>query len=184
MERNKIIIMKHKICFIVFFTLMKANSFTQNMIIGEELLPLNFLAGEWDVESDVRLSKQGPWEKSKARSVIKRAVGETIIEEEYTGTKQGHSFYFKSWLGNDNRTKLYQRVAVDSDHGVLILFEGKLENDSLTLHASLQLNEVHLLHKIQYLIISNEFFTIESFRSVDEGKTWDRTGTLKYTRRN
>ena len=131
---------------------------------------------------DTRLSKQGPWEKSKARSVIKKAICETIFEEEYAGTKQGHSLSVKSWLGNDNRTKLYQRVAVDSDHGVLIVFVGKLENNLLTLHASLHLNEVHLLQRIQYRFISNETFTIESFRSVDEGQTWDRTRILKYTR--
>lgn len=175
--------MKYFISLVILPLLMQTYCIAQNIISREELMPLNVLAGEWDVDVDARLSKQGPWEKSKARSIITKTVGETIFEEEYTGTKQGHSVSMKSWLGNDNRTKLYQRVAVDSDHGVLMVFEGKLENDLLTLHASVHLSEVRLLLRTQYRMVSTEFFTIESFRSLDEGKTWDRTGPLKYTRR-
>jgi hypothetical protein len=40
-------------------------------ISEEELKPLRFLVGEWRVEVEARLSKQGPWEKSEARSAIK-----------------------------------------------------------------------------------------------------------------
>jgi hypothetical protein len=151
-------------------------------ISEEALKPLNFLVGEWKVEVEARLSKSGPWEKSEARSVIKKIIGESVFEDEYTGTKQGRVLTAKSWLANDNRTRLYQKVFADSDHGVLILYEGKLEDKTLTLQTDLQLNDVHLLIRSQYHFISHDLFTIESARSTDEGKTWDKTGMLKYSR--
>jgi hypothetical protein len=151
-------------------------------ISEEELKPLNFLTGEWRVEVDARLSKQGPWEKSEARSVIKRIIGETIFEEEFSGTRQGKAFTAKSWLGNDNRTKLYQRVFVDSEHGVLVLYEGRLEDKSLTLQTEFNLLQAHLLLRIQYTLVTEDLFTIESARSADEGKTWDHTGRSIYNR--
>jgi hypothetical protein len=58
-------------------------------ISEQELKPLEFLEGEWNVSVDIRLSKNGPWEKSAAGSVIRRVVGKTIFEEEYSGSKQG-----------------------------------------------------------------------------------------------
>ncbi len=165
------------------FIFRQMDSSAQNNMIREDLIPLNFLAGEWDVAVDARLSKQGPWEKSKARSVIKKAIGETIFEEEYTGTKQGRTLVAKTWIGNDNRTKLYQRISVDSDHGVLIVFEGRLGDNILTLYASLDLSGTKLIHRIQYSLINPHSFVVESSRSADDGNTWDRTGTLKYTRK-
>ena len=149
----------------------------------DELGRLHFLVGEWTVEADMRLSKNGPWEKSRAGSVIKKSIGDTIFEEEYTGTKQGRKLIARSWLGNDNRTKLYQRIWVDSDHGVLMVQEGTLDNKLLTLLSNLDLNGTKLILRIQYRFLNNDSFTVESSRSTDEGKTWDRTGTLTYSRR-
>jgi hypothetical protein len=164
---------------LIIFLVCKAAS---QHISKEELKPLNSIIGEWKVEADMRLSKNGPWEKSEARSVIKKAIGETIFEEDYAGTKQGRVLTMKSWLGNDNRTKLYQRIAVDSDHGVLIVYEGKLDNNMLTLQTSLNLNGVQLLLRVQYKIESTDSFTVENSRSTDKGETWDRTGASKYNR--
>lgn len=151
-------------------------------ISQEELKALHFLTGNWSVAADVRLSKNGPWEKSQAKSVIKKSIGETIFEEEFTGTKQGRVLIAKSWLGNDNRTKLYQRIWVDSDHGVLMIQEGKLEDKLLNLLSTLDLNETKLTLRVQYKLVSDDLFMVESSRSTDGGKTWDRTGTLTYSR--
>jgi hypothetical protein len=151
-------------------------------ISEEELKPLDFLVGEWNVQAEVRLSKQGPWEKSDAKSVIRKIMNESVLEEEYNGTKQGHTITSKTLLANDNRTKLYQKVFVDSDHGTLILYEGKLENKILNLYYKFNLNGVDLILRSQYSLISENSFTVVSSRSVDNGTTWDRTGALTYTR--
>ena len=151
-------------------------------ISAEELKPLNFLVGEWNVQADVRLSKQGPWEKSVAKSVIRKIMNESVLEEDYSGTKQGHEIKSKTLLANDNRTKLYQKVFVDSDHGTLLLYEGKLDGNVLSLQMKFELNGTQLVLRSQYKLISENSFTVESSRSVDNGITWDRTGTLSYSR--
>lgn len=151
-------------------------------ISAEELKPLEFMVGTWRVESDVRLSKNGPWEQSVGQALITRTVGETILEESYTGTRQGSVFTSKTWLGNDNRTKLYQKVFVDSGHGVLVLYEGTLEEKILNLYHKLHLNDVTITLRSKYDLISDDSYTVESARSLNDGKTWDMTGRLKYER--
>jgi hypothetical protein len=74
-------------------------------------------------------------------------------------------------------------VFVDSDHGVLMLYEGKMHDNFLDLYTELN-PEVDLLLRTRYHFISADSFSIESARSADQGKTWDRTSTLKYTRKN
>ena len=148
----------------------------------QELSALNTLIGDWKVKAEMRLSKNGPWETSEARSRIKKVIGETIFEEEFAGTKQGRVLTAKSWLGNDNRTKLYQRIWVDSDHGVLMVQEGKMEKKVLTLSSDIEINAQKVVLKVVYNLVNDNMFTVESARSTDEGKTWDRTGTLTYTR--
>ena len=144
---------------------------------------LGFLAGEWNVVAEIRLSRDGPWETSEAQSLIHRAVGATILEEEYTGKKQGRVFSAKAWFANDNRTKKYQKVFVDSDHGVLVHYEGELLEDLLTLYTEFDLNGIRLKLRSQYKFVSEDEFTAESARSTDGGGSWDRTGTLTYKRK-
>jgi hypothetical protein len=148
----------------------------------EMLKPLEVLLGDWNVDANMRLSKTGPWEKTKATSHFKKSVGESIFEEEYAGTKEGRVFTFRTWLANDNRSKRYQRVSVDSDHGVLVLYEGLLQNDTLTLLTQMQMPQYTLHLRVQYLFISNDKFMAESSRSTDGAKTWDTTSQLTYHR--
>jgi hypothetical protein len=148
----------------------------------EMLKPLEVLLGNWKVEANMRLSKTGPWEKSLATSNFKKNVGESIFEEEYIGTKEGREFTFRTWLANDNRTKLYQKVSVDSDHGVLVLYEGTLQNDTLTLLKQMQLPDFTLYARVQYILASSDKFIVENARSTDAGKTWDMTSQLTYNR--
>jgi Protein of unknown function (DUF1579) len=148
----------------------------------EQLKPLEVLLGDWKVEANMRLSKTGPWEKSVATSSFKKSVGETIFEEDYFGTKEGRVFTFRTWLANDNRTKRYQKVSVDSDHGLLVLYEGELQNDTLTLLTQLQLADFTLHLRVQYILTSSDKFIVENARSADGGKTWDMTSQLIYNR--
>lgn len=148
----------------------------------EMLKPLEVLVGNWKVEAKMRLSKTGPWEKTNATSNFKKSGGESIFEEDYIGTKDGREFTFRTWLANDNRTKRYQKVSVDSDHGVLVLYEGLLQNDTLTLLTQLQLTDYTLHLRVQYILESKDKFLVENARSTDGGKTWDMTSQLLYNR--
>lgn len=145
------------------------------------LKPLEGLIGNWKIEASMRLSKNGPWENSAARSTIEKAVGELIFEEHYSGTKQGRPYTLRAWLGNDNRTTLYQRVAVDSDHGVLTVYEGTFANDTLTLKTIVVINGITLHLRVQYFLNFPDAFTVETSRSID-GNGWDLTSRLKYSR--
>ena len=126
-----------KKAFTLIFLICALTTYAQH-ISKEMLKPLEPLVGSWDVEANMRLSKSGPWEETNATSNFKKSVGESIFEEEYIGTKEGRVFTFRTWLANDNRTKLYQKVSVDSDHGVLVLYEGMLQNDTLSLHTQFE----------------------------------------------
>lgn len=165
------------VCFIAAALNMHAQHISKEM-----LKPLEVLIGNWKVEANMRLSKTGPWEKTNATSNFKKSVGESIFEEEYIGTKEGRVFTFRTWLGNDNRTKRYQRVSVDSDHGVLLLYEGDLQNDTLTLQTQFPLADYILHLRVQYRIASKDRFILENARSTDGGKTWDMTSQLIYNR--
>ena len=74
---------------------------------------------------------QGPWEKTNGTASIKKTLGGSFIEEEYSGTKEGKPFLWKVFFARNNMTHLFQRTFIDSDHGVLMEFEGKKESGSL-----------------------------------------------------
>ena len=150
--------------------------------LSENLKALEFLVGEWTITVDARLSKNGPWERSSARSSVKKAVGDTILEEEVRGTRQDRDWVARCWIAVDNRTLRYQWVFVDSDHGVLELYEGDLSNDTLTLQKEIIFPQSKVLRRIVYSGLSTNSFNVRSMRSVDNGKTWDLTGTSHYER--
>lgn len=149
---------------------------------SEKLKAIAFLVGEWDITVDARLSKKGPWEKSKARLIIKKAIGDTILDEELTGNRQQREWVARCWIAVDNRTSHYQWAFVDSDHGVLELYEGSMSDDSLVLEKEIILPQSKILRRIIYSGLSPDSFTVRSFRSADNGITWDLTGTSRYER--
>ena len=149
---------------------------------SENLKALEFMMGEWTITVDARLSKDGPWERSKARSSIKKAVGNTIFEEEVIGTRQSRDWVARCWIAVDNRSSRYQWAFVDSDHGVLELYEGDMSNDSLILQKEIIFPQARVLRRIIYSNISTNSFIVRSMRSADNGKTWDLTGTSQYER--
>jgi hypothetical protein len=151
--------------------------------VSQEMLkPLDFLVGEWTIEAHRRLAKNGPWDISKATATFQKVVGESVFEEHQVGTKDGKSLEVRTWLANDNRTKLYQRVSVDSDHGVLSLFQGDLKHDTLSLSTQLQLPDLTVFLRHRYIFVSKDKFVFESARSTDAGQTWDMTSRLTYNR--
>src|SRR5688572_14159067 len=149
---------------------------------SNNLRALEFLMGEWTITVDARLSKDGPWERSEARSTIKKAIGNKILEEEVIGTRQDRDWVARCWIAVDNRTLKYQWAFVDSDHGVLELYEGDMSNDSLILQKEIIFPQSRVLRRIIYSNFSTDSFIVRSMRSADNGKTWDVTATSPYER--
>lgn len=144
---------------------------------------LDFLIGSWNVEADIRLSSQGPWEKSQAKSMITKTVGSKVIEEQYTGTREGQRFTSKSLFAVNNLTREYQLIFVDSEHGALIDYLGEVQSDSLIftkLWSYPNGSKVEL--RLVFRPISSDEFICESMRKPENEETWDVTKRLKYTR--
>src|SRR5262245_15230051 len=97
----------------------------------EKLAEVGFLVGRWNVEVEARLSQQGPWETSKASSFIKLILDSALLEEEFTGTREGKPFLSKTFFAVNTQTNRFQRVFIDGSHGVLVDFEGVREKDKV-----------------------------------------------------
>ena len=69
---------------------------------------LDVLIGSWNVTAENRLSANGPWETNKGTAIIKKSVGETLIEEGYTGTLNNKSFFTKSIIAYDHFKNKFQ----------------------------------------------------------------------------
>ena len=57
---------------------------------------LDVLTGSQDVTAEARLGANGPWETNKGTDVTKKSTGETLIEEQYSGTMNNKPFFTKS----------------------------------------------------------------------------------------
>jgi len=140
---------------------------------SNNLKALEFLIGEWTITVDARLSKDGPWERSKARSSIKKAIGNTILEEEVIGTRQDRDWVARCWIAVDNRTLKYQWAFVDSDHGVLELYEGDTSNDSFDFTKGNHFSSIKSSTQDRLLKFFNRLF----YRAVNAiGRQWQNMG--------
>ena len=176
--------MKSIIYVFVLFTTFSVNTKSQETNPLQKLKRLDFLTGDWAVTTDLRLSAQGPWEKSSGTSIIKKVVGETIIEENYSGTHQGKAYYTRSMFAVNNMTMKYQLIFADSDHGVMIDYEGEGTDSIFTFDKTwTYANQSTVKLRTIYTIISNKEFQIESMRMPQGAASWDITGRKKYTRK-
>lgn len=143
----------------------------------------DFLAGKWKVETHLRLSAQGPWDTSVARSVITWSLKSTILVEEYTGTKQGKPFLIKSIFGYNNANGLLQKTFADSEHGVLVLFEGSRHKDTVYLDKSITFSNGNTVRlRTAYYLISEREFLVVGMRMPGGANEWDVTSRMRYKR--
>jgi len=151
--------------------------------VRTQLAEIDFLVGHWDVSVETRLSSGGLWESSTGSSQITRTVDSAVLEEDFTGTREGRPFLTKSLLAVNNLTLRYQRVFVDSEHGALVDYDGRRQADSLIFDktwfypsgASVQL-------RVVYRFVSRDEFLVESMRRPEKESSWDVTGRMRYTR--
>lgn len=177
--------MKKRICllFPVHFILLCCLYAQEDTAQLNRIKSLYFLTGTWRVEMDARLSLNGPWEKTQGKSVIQLKLNSNLLEEEYTGTREGKSFLSKTLYAVNNTDYKFQRIFIDGPHGVLIEFAGVWAGDSLIfdrLHTYGNGRTVKL--RVVYQKTNDNEFTLESMRMPEGSTTWDTTGRMKYTR--
>lgn len=167
------------------FYLAMINGFSQDAGHKINLTELDFLVGTWKVKVDSRLSAQGPWEKTEATSTVRKTLNGTLIEEEFNGTRENKPFLIKTLFAINSASNRYQRVFADSEHGVLIEFEGEKNEDTIRFDKTWTYSNGSAVKlRVVYHIISKDEFVIETMRMPDQVKEWDVTGRMKYMRTN
>lgn len=142
--------------------------------------------GEWAVSANVRLSAQGPWELSTGLASIQKTLEGHVLEENFTGSRQGKTFHAKSLTAINNLNNKLQRVFMDSEHGGTIVdYEGQREGENRFVFDKIWTypngNTVKL--RFVYTIISDHEFTEESMRMPQGTEVWDTTSKLTYKRK-
>ena len=175
--------MKRSFCFFLLVTTSLFCFGQDESEAKKKLQDIDFLAGEWKVNVEARLSAKGAWDTSQGRSVIIKTVRSTVLEEDFTGTRQNKSFVTKSLLAVNNLTLKYQRIFVDSEHGSLIDFEGEKNSNKLIFDKEwVYPDKSKVKLRVVYNIISPDQFIVESMRMPANDTSWDITGRMKYTR--
>lgn len=155
-------------------------SIAQGTIKIKELV---FLAGNWSIEAESRLSMQGEWESSSAKSVISYTLDSSLIEEEYSGSRQGKPFLSKTFFAVNNMSNKFQRTFIDAPHGVLVDFEGIRAGDSVLFDKEWKYaNGTTVKLRVVYKILSPDSILVESMRMTQNANTWDVNGRMRYKR--
>lgn len=147
----------------------------------EEFAELNFLEGAWEVRSTARLAG-GEWDTTVARSQIEVDLEGCLLVERFQGTRAGHEYEAVGLLGFNSIEHRLQRVWVDSEHGMLVTYEGESQAGEILLEYSMVLRGQSILLRHVYLNIGEATFTLESRRSTDQGQSWEVTWRAQYTR--
>jgi hypothetical protein len=150
--------------------------------LHKEREALDFLMGDWNVEANVRLG-DGKWEHSSATSQIKPDLSGCLLSERFTGTRNGHAFTALALMAFNNTSKKLQRLWSDSEHGLLILYDGNRSENEIILETEILLDGRSVKLRNSYLEITGNSFNLESARSTDGGKTWITVTRLRYTRK-
>ena len=159
---------------------------SNHLLVAQESVKvkeLYFLAGDWNIDVEARLSMQGPWESSKAKSTIRFTLDSSLIEEEFVGTRQEKPFLAKTFFAVNNMTHKFQRVFIDAPHAVLVDFEGIKSGDSLVFDKNFQYANGSVVKlRVVYKILSDDEMVVESMRMPQNSTAWDVNGRMKYNR--
>ena len=105
------------------------------------------------------------------------------MEEDYSGRLQNKSFSTKSIIAYNHFTNTFQQVFADSEHGVLIDYEGEKKGDTIYFDKTwVYPNKSTVKLRVVYIIISPDVFVVENMRMPESTNTWDLTGRKKYYR--
>jgi len=143
---------------------------------------IDFLIGDWKVDANTRLG-DGTWEHTSAISQIKPDLSGCLVSERFTGTRAGHAFTALALMAFNNTSKKLQRAWSDSEHGLLVMYEGNRSGNEIILETEILLDGKSVKLRNSYLEITGSSFNLESGRSTDGGKTWITVSRLQYKRK-
>jgi ketosteroid isomerase-like protein len=147
----------------------------------DDFAAFSFLEGVWRVEVEERLAS-GAWEKGGARSWIAPDFEGCILVENYAGARGGDTFGGRALYGFNSVDRRLQRVWVDSEHGMLTVYEGARTDDEIVLDYRMVLRGKPTILRDVFFAIGADSFRVENRRSNDDGRTWDVTARLRYFR--
>jgi len=170
---------------VLIHSLVSMPAMSQEADHSTKLSELDFLLGSWKIDAETRLSAQGPWEKTRATSTIRKTLGSSLIEEDFKGVREGKDFYIKTLFAVNNMNNKYQRIFADSGHGVLVDFEGARNKDTIYFDKLwTYANGTTVKLRVAYQVISNNEFMVVSMRMAQDQVEWDTTGKMKYIKIN
>jgi hypothetical protein len=145
---------------------------------------LDGLIGNWDVVVERRLSPPGQWDTSNATSMFKKTTGGVVIEEDFDGNLQGKPFSTKTIIVFNHFTNKSQRTFIDSEHGVLVDYDGEEKGDTTFFDKNwIYPNNTTVKLRVIYTIISSKDFLVKSMRMPENTLKWDLTDRMRYIKR-
>lgn len=147
----------------------------------EELAELSFLEGAWEVHSAARLPG-GTWDTTVARSNIQFDLKGCLLVERLHGSRAGNEYEAVGLFAFNSVERRLQRVWIDSEHGMLVTYEGESQAGEIVLEYRMVLRGQSTLLRHVYLDIGEDAFTLESRRSNDDGQSWEVTWRALYSR--
>ena len=189
--RSRSVILSLAICWFVGYSFQHPQLAHPSPLHQQNIAPcfhkereaLDFLIGDWKVDANVRLA-DGTWEQSPATSQIKPDLSGCLLSERFAGTRAGHAFTALALMAFNNTSKKLQRMWSDSEHGLLITYEGNRNGNEIIMETEILLDGKSVKLRNAYLEISESSFSLESGRSTDGGKTWITVTRLRYKRTN
>ncbi|QQS40100.1 MAG: DUF1579 family protein [Acidobacteriota bacterium] len=149
---------------------------------SDEAKQMSFLAGNWNVESRFRVSRNPEkWETTTGKSVVEDFFPGCVWKEEFTGTRDGKPLRVIGLFGFSNITGNLQHAWSHSQHGILTFYEGRMVGDEIVFSSQLSVRgTVFNFRKV--IKRTGEGFDARTERSTDGGKTWDTGWFLSYNK--
>jgi hypothetical protein len=133
------------------------------------------------------LNRAGPaaWDSTDARAHFAWELDGCLMVERYEGQRGGEPYSTLAlWGTSGNPERPIQRTFAHSQHGVLVLSEGRWNaaGDTLTLADSAFVRGVWVQQRYVVSRPRSGVFTAEGRRSEDHGATWIVTMRARYNR--
>jgi hypothetical protein len=137
----------------------------------------DFWLGEWKAEW-----KNSDSSMAEGTNTIKKILGGCTIAENFDG-KPGNDLIGKSFSAYNPVIKKWQQTWVDN-YGSYMVFTGGFENDKMILEREIINREAKKIkQRMVFYNIEKNNFDWNWEKSVDDGKTWELSWEIHYSRK-
>jgi hypothetical protein len=89
----------------------------------------------------------------------------------------------KSIIAYNHFAQKFQRMFIDSEHGVMVDYEGDKKADTIYFDKTwIYPDKTSVQLRVVYKIISPDEFIVENMRMPQNASIWDITGRMRYVR--